>query len=449
MPPDHRLMYDGMVVRIGMANSKLHRTIGHGPIATLFGASLSLAILLGLGYFAAGHLKYALVGALAILGLSILVNDMRFFPVVAVIGTLVVQRVGGASSALSVSDLVLFLGTISAVPLVRLREAPELRRLLLLSFTYEALVLVSVVYNPYRADFIEWVHEAMLVAGSLIVGWVVGYGGKAKVALSGFLIGASAMAIWACFYCVTHNFLAANLPYGMQKNYVGDMLSFAVVLAYARPSWIGWKTRWTKYVIAITLLGILASQSKQAMISCGCGVAIIAFRAHSDELSRRSRLILLAIVPILIFAYVVAKQEVVSSNRFNSVHQRFSYYYASLAIWHTSPILGVGLRWWYTTRFADPFQPPNAELEMLTSAGVLGVLAFLILMIGALVVLWKLPAEFGTLAFALLLMRLVQGQLDIFWVTAQGSFPWIFAGLALGVMAASKARSSNGVVAQL
>lgn len=93
---------------------------------------------------------------------------------------------------------------------------------------------------------------------------------------------------------------------------------------------------------------------------------------------------------------------------------------------------GVGLRWYYTPRFPVTFQPPNADIEMLTSVGLVALAAFLILTVGILVVLWKVPQPWGTLAFAALLTRFVQGQLDIFWLGAQGTIPWLIAGTALG-----------------
>jgi hypothetical protein len=40
------------------------------------------------------------------------------------------------------------------------------------------------------------------------------------------------------------------------------------------------------------------------------------------------------------------------------------------------------------------------------------------------------------LGFAVLLAHVVEGQFDIFWVTASGSIPWILVGMSLGAGAA-------------
>lgn len=60
---------------------------------------------------------------------------------------------------------------------------------------------------------------------------------------------------------------------------------------------------------------------------------------------------------------------------------------------------------------------------MLTSVGLVALAAFLILTVGILVVLWKVPQPWGTLAFAALLTRFVQGQLDISGSVLRGRSP--------------------------
>lgn len=403
----------------------------NGIAALMVGAVL---VPLGIGLLASINAKYALLAGAVVLVVGVSVVNVDIIILLAVPFTLVVERVGGSGTNLSLSDFVLFVATLVSVFLFRPSLAPVLRRLLGLVFLYEATTLLTVLDYPYRADIIEWFHEAFLVGGSLIVGWVIGYRHRARVAFSAYLIGACVIALWACGFCLSHHLSAANLPFGMQKNYVGDMLSFAVLLAYARPAWIGWKRKRLLYgALVLCLFGILASESKQAMISVIIAVVVILFR--EGALQRRSKAIVLAVMPLAIVAYKVLSREITSHNRFNSYYQRLSWYRDSFHIWHLSPLLGVGLRWWYTGRFSVAFQPPNAEMEMLTSVGLLGLVGFLVLMMGALLVLWRVPRAWGTIAFSAVLMRFVQGQLDIFWVGAQGSIPWLIVGVALGAMA--------------
>lgn len=401
-----------------------------------------LAALIGLpliGYLASSHELYALgIGAVLLL-FGVLVIDIRFLAVLAIPCTLIVLRAGGASG-LSVSDLVLFMGTLCALTVFRLRDAPEVRSLLWLLAIYQATTVLTVVDNFYRSNLIEWIHEAFLVGGSIIVGWVVAYAGRAKAAVTAYMLGSCFIALWACLQTLTHGLSPAYLPGGMQKNYIGDMLAFGALLAYTRPSWIGWRSRvWPWVGLIVCLLGIIASQSKQAMIALAFGILFMQFRSRG--MGRRSRLIFLALIPMLIIAFDIVSSEITSHNRFNSVYTRLSAYSDSIHVWSQSPLVGVGLRWWYLAAFQPAIQPPNAELEMLTSAGLIGLMGFFVLFFGALAVLRKVPKEFGTLALAVLLMRLLQGQLDLFWVAAQGSLPWMLVGLVLGVVALERRRS--------
>ncbi|WP_284293571.1 hypothetical protein [Luteimicrobium album] len=76
---------------------------------------------------------------------------------------------------------------------------------------------------------------------------------------------------------------------------------------------------------------------------------------------------------------------------------------------------------------------------MLSSAGTIGLIGFLLLMIGSMVVLWRISPVYGTLGFAVIASRLVQGQLDLFWVSVQTSIPFVLAGVCVGALAKHEA----------
>lgn len=403
-------------------------------------AAFACAVLAALAVLSVHSAKYALAGAAGVLCVGLAAADLSALPAVAVVGTLVVIRIGGSSTNLSISDALLFVATLSALPRVRVREDRVLRSLLGLVAVYEASVLVAVLYNPYRADFVEWVHEAFLAGGALVVGWVVGRDGRARSALSAFLVGSCVLSIYAALYSAAHHLHPANLPLGYQKNFVGDLVAFAILVAYANPSYLALRPRARHVVITICLLGLAGSQSRQA----GIGLVVVALLlAHRNGgVLRRAKLLVALALPALAYIGLKVDEQLASSNRFNSVHQRLAWYHDSLTLFHLSPWLGEGLRWWYTGRFAFAFQPPNAELEILTSAGLLGLAGFLVAFGGSLERLRRLPPEVGTLAFAALLMRVVQGQFDIFWVASQASIPWMIVGIALGVAARQRARDA-------
>lgn len=81
------------------------------------------------------------------------------------------------------------------------------------------------------------------------------------------------------------------------------------------------------------------------------------------------------------------------------------------------------------------YQPPNVVLELLTSVGIVGLAAFVLMIAIMLRVLWRIDPTYGTLAFALIAARLVQSQMDLFWVSIQVSYPFVVTGVCLGALA--------------
>jgi O-antigen ligase len=222
-------------------------------------------------------------------------------------------------------------------------------------------------------------------------------------------------------------------PFPMHKNFAGCLLGVAAALAYARPVWMGWPKPWSLTAFWICVGGILATQSRQSLVALA--VVLIVLVLQRDPHRRRSKVILVTVVPALALVGTLVRDQLASGNQFNSANQRLNWFEDSVVVWSQQPWVGAGLRWWYTDRFPFAFQPPNAEMEVLSSTGVIGLAAFLVLMLGALVVLWKMDPVYGTAAFAVLGSRFVQGQLDLFWVAAQTSIPFVIVGICLGAEA--------------
>ena len=378
--------------------------------------------------------KLGVVASFGILALGLAALEPMVLPMAAIVGTVVVARVGGGSADLSVSDALLFFGTLMAVFLVLVRRDsdPNLRRLLWLVAIYETVTLIAVAYNPYRSDWVEWVHEAFLAGGSLLVGWVVGRAGRTREAMSALLAVACVLAIAALVYSGAHHFHLAYIPGGYQKNFIGDWLDFPIFAALTNPRFIGWRGRGHLYGGVLCIAGLLASGSRQGIL--GIVVALVVYHLRGHLPRARRWLLRGGIAVALALIGWGLQKELASSNLFNSAHQRVVWYRESLRLFHLSPLLGEGFRWWYTTRFTFSFAPPNGELEILTSVGLVGLFAFLVLHLGALRALWRLPPAFGMFAFAALVMRLVQTLVDQFWLTSQSAIPWMFVGLALGAL---------------
>lgn len=389
-----------------------------------------------------------LVGAAAlVVGLTL--RQPAAAPVLAMPALILINRVGGEAGGLSVSDLVLFIALWPALILGARPFSAPMRSLLWASAVYQALVLFTVIANPYAANTTEWFHSWLLVAGALLVGWAAGASGHGPLALALYVVAAACVAVVAC---ATWVIAAAagdigpvflDEPLMMHKNYLGCVFAFAALLVYARPQWLRWHDGWCMALLALFLAGILAAQSRQAMIGLAIAVTVVALRP--DPSRRRSKLVVVAGLAVAVAVVSLVRDQIASADQHNSANQRLAWFEQSVAIWEQYPAFGAGLRWWYTDRFPERFQPPNAEFEVLSSAGAVGLVGWVLLVVVSLVVLWRVDPRFGTLAFAIVLMRFTQGQFDLFWVAGQVSIPFAVAGVCLGAQAHALTRPADAL----
>jgi hypothetical protein len=412
---------------------------GVAAVTWLVAVVAALALLVGVGGIVPTRPQVAILVAVLVLAFGLTLVEPAVIPLIATPLLLVVDRVGYGTVDLSWSDAVLFVAFWPAVFLGRRPYSRAMRTLLWLSFLYQVTTLFAVVAHPYTANVTEWFHAWLLVSGALVVGWSLGRAGYARLACTTLMLTAMALAAVTILQAVRQyasgDFSAVytSFPYNMHKNFVGTTLCFTAALAYARPVFVGWTRRWALTFFWVSVTGILVTQSRQALIGLAVALVIIVFRRQQGR--ARSRLILLGLAPLLALVAVSVKDQIVSGNEFNSIFQRITWIRDSLGVWAHDPFFGVGLRWWYTDRFEVRFQPPNGEIEVLTSAGVIGLVGFLALLVGALVVLWRIDPAFGTAAFAVLLSRVVQAQFDFFWVASQVSVPFVIVGVCLGACA--------------
>lgn len=381
----------------------------------------------------------AAVASLTVLAFGLSMLEPAAIPLLAMPAMLAVVRVGGEGLNLSLSDVALFAAFWPALFLSKRPFSAPMRSILWLSAAYQASTLVTVVANPFLANTVEWFHAWLLVSGALVVGWAVGRSGYGSFGLTALLLVgvviAGATIAQGAFQYAGGNFGPVYLewPYSMHKNFVGNVLTFVAVIAYVRPTWLRWRRGPALAVFWLAVAGILFAQSQQAMVALAAVILVVSLRRDSDV--KRSRIILLIAVPAIIAVAVSVRDELASGYIHGSVVERMTWFADTWTIWQRSPWFGEGLRYWIAGRVEFNIQPPNAEMEMLASAGLIGTAGFLLLFLGALVVLWRVDPRFGTLAFAIVLARFVQGQFDLFWIAVQVSVPFVVAGICLGAQA--------------
>jgi polysaccharide biosynthesis protein PslJ len=378
--------------------------------------------------------EYLLLGASLVVLVGVYLNSRVALVVLAVPASLLVYRVGsgGHQSNLSLSDLVLFIATLAALSMVRWERADALKRLISLAAVYFTAEGLSVIAHPNRSDAIEWLHQMVMVIGAMIVGFVIVDWGRARLACGLFLAGALVLGVWCIVTVLVHGMQPPiQTRFGIDKNFAGDMLVLAVLLAHINPPWVGLQGRWVSITKYVCVGGVLASQARQAVIGLVVVVVFITLRAARERFDSRYRVMLVALVPLSFFAYSSITNELHSGSSITSFTLRIGAYSQTYGIFLTSPLLGVGERYWYDRAlYPTAIEPPNAEVAALATGGVIGLAAFLFFVIGAIRVLWKLPLAAGTLGLAMLLAHVTEGQFDIFWVTATGSLPWVFVGMS-------------------
>jgi hypothetical protein len=420
-----------------MLDSPVLARITHvGGVAAIGG--IVAAAVLAVAYFIPTRPEISLLLAAGVCLFGLTLMDSAIIPLLMVVPALVTFRVAAGGTDLSLSDAALFFAFFPALIFAQRPYTPALRALLWIAVFYEAMTVFTLVANPYTANYVEWVHAGLLIAGAPIVGWSIGREGHARLALTTLLVTITILGLSVIAQGL-RQYAAGNLsgvypewPYPMHKNAAGCLLGFAAAMAYARPTWLRWHPGFAYLCFWICLVALGVSQSRQAMAGLAVALIVIVMRTHDKGRERRSKVILLAVLAALGVVLVMVRNQIASGNEYNSFFQRVDWFGESLRIWSTDPLFGVGLRWWYTDRFEVKFQPPNGVLEALSATGLFGLVGYLVLMIGSVVVLWRMDPKYGLVPLVLVMSRFVQGQLDLFWVAVQTSVPFLIAGIFLG-----------------
>jgi hypothetical protein len=399
------------------------------------GAALAVYLLLDRG-ISHGVVTAAAIGMLVI-GAVLTGSTPMAIPLLAMPALFVVQRVGFGAGDLTASDVALAAAFGTALLLGKRPYSAPMRQLLWLNLFYQFTTLFTVIINPHVANTVEWFHAWLLISGALVVGWALGRAGLAKTALSLIIVAACVIAVGTVFTGVLQ-YLHGDFspvypawPWSMHKNFAGTAMAFAAIIAYLRPAWIGLDEWWTRRALWLLVVAILFTQSRQAIIGL---IVVIIVAVARRGVTGRSRMALLLIIPAVWLIVSMVIDQINSQNQHNSVFQRLDWLREVYAFWKHSPIFGHGLRFWYYNPTV-PYQPPQAELEVVASAGLVGLLGFLVMWVGLLVVLWRIDPRYGTLALALPLSRIFQAQFDLFWTSVQTSIPFVVAGICLGALA--------------
>ncbi len=398
--------------------------------AAVLGWVVVAAVAAVAGVSAGVDLVAGLAVAFLVFAFGIFVVDPILVAVVVLPGAILIQRVGGSSTNLSVADLLVFVGALVCLFHVDWGAATNLRRFLVGILWYQAVLVVVVIAHPFRGDVIEWFHRFSYLAGSTLVGWVIAWHGRARQAFRLYLWGATVLSLVTLEHAVALHFQPAQ--WGVyQKNSIGAVLWVAVVVAQLNPSWARIPTLEARVTEGLCLLGLLATQSRQSAILVVLALGTAALL--NSEVRARAKMIVFIAVPVLGLVYYSFALAFRDNPQFNSVAIRFGQIDAALHVWHQSPWLGLGMRFYNLPQYLTVTAPPNSLVDNLASTGIIGSLAFLFLVVVTMRSMAALPRVYGTLGLVVLLAHYVDGLFDTFWIGALSITPFVIAGISLGM----------------
>lgn len=394
-------------------------------------AAAAATVSFGLAYLSAAHrsLAVSVSGGLA------LVAVVAVAPVgpalIAVPGVwLAGQRVGGL---LSVGDALIVVAALAAIASGQTGDLPSPVRALGGALGILLGVdLVSVVTTASQAGAQELAHRCIVVMGAAITGmWLQRTDTWRRAARLLFAV-SSVVAIAACVDALVHG--PPAYPLGYHKNFAGGVFTVVIILLLAAPEACGIRARGPVRFLALALFfgGLLSTASRGAILGLALAVLVWILRPRA---TRRRVPPVVGLVLVVVLGYIALgsiQQQLTDASgghKQNSITQRQDVEQATRDLWRTSPLVGVGLRYFNTPEHAG-YQPPNNMFdEALAEAGVLGAAGLAVFVSSAIYIAFRLRTPLGEAAAMVLVNAFFHGQVDIFWANGQ-SLNWLVFGAA-------------------
>lgn len=408
------------------------------------------AALVVMGRVALYRPALALVLACAVLAGVLAATDPLALGTFTVLGVWIIERVSAGGIDISGSDTVLAVGAVAALPYVPWGN-PAVRKVIAAIVAFEAVLFVTVLVHPSVPGLFEWGHRLFLVGGGVVVGAALGHHGRSRTALRAFLAVAAVVAAAAVVASAANGFAPAQVL-GYHKNFIGSMMAAALTLSYLAPRSTGFSAHELVPLKAACVAGLLASQSRGAIVALLVGLVVAS--ARSSAFRRQAVPLFLVLAPLAIFAFLSLQTQVEQPRETatSSITERERYRDQGLEAWRASPATGQGMRFFESSEASLDSDPHNVIVASLSETGVVGLLALLGLLLVTVAVTWRVPTGLGVAAVALIVARFAHGLFDIYWVAGTQLLPWLVVGMALGEPAGERSRpgvpvAGDGLVA--
>lgn len=387
----------------------------------------------------------AAVASIVLIGL--IVTRPVLVALIACLSVFASQRAGAGAglpmggNGVSYSDVMLGLATAVAAPsLLGYQHLKRLKVMLIGLGIYLACLLPAVLTDDSSRGWFEWFHRLVLVGGGAAVGYWVMVNGLALVTLRGLAALASFLAIAAMYQAFTSGFEPAY-PFGLHKNFIGAQFSLVLVVLITARRVHRLGPRATTLIGLIVLGGLLASQSRGGMLAAATALLFVAaFSPRSATRQARGAILLTTLVLGGFVYFSIQAQLNQSDVSFDqsSLGIRRQVEERTLEIWRTSPVIGVGLKYFNSGEWGPLAQPPNIVVDNeLAEAGIVGLAGFLVLQGTALTtgIRNRRRNPMAIVGAACLAGALVHGLVDIYWIAGSVTLPFILLGMGLADVA--------------
>ncbi len=186
------------------------------------------------------------------------------------------------------------------------------------------------------------------------------------------------------------------------------------------------------------------------MVGLVVGIFVWFLRTHSGNRKRGFIVASLLAAGFLTYAsYLVSGQvaNTLATQNTNSVAVRNKTEDATIALWRTSPVVGVGIYYYTDPAYQEINRwlvaPTNAVVEALAEGGIVLAAGFIIFNVGAVSVLLRYRNPLAVAGLACVADRLAHGMVDIFWTAGDSSLPWLIVGMGMA-QAAVMGRTATG-----
>jgi O-antigen ligase len=249
---------------------------------------------------------------------------------------------------------------------------------------------------------------------------------------------ACGIAAAAVFYALRHGWHGSS-PFGLNKNFIGSLLAAVLVVVFIAKERLALSTIWWVATVCIIGAGEIASHSRGGALAASVGL-FLAFVLTGRLQKRGTKLFAVVVAAgLAVFIYTSVRGQLEHSQAVvnnGSIGVRFNVERATRNVWRTSPIYGVGLKYFNTHQYGAFAQAANNVIDNeLAESGVIGLAGFVVLQ-GAVLTAGLRRGRQEQLAaagFGAVAGLLAHGMVDIYWTAGTVTLPFIVMGMALAI----------------